>query len=313
MAMGGGAGSAASRTTRNPARRRRRLTPYVLVAPTVLVMGVVLVYPLATLFFESLHRVEPLLSPDWRFIGLDNYPRMLRDSEVIASLGRTIVWTVVSVAAQLAIGLAGALILGGPAFRGRALVRALLLIPWATPAVVGALSWKWVYHGQYGLLNAALAAVGLGSYDTAWLGNPGTALAAVIVANVWRGFPFIMIVLLASVIAVPRELYEAAGVDGASTLASIRRITLPLIRPAILLSTLLAGIWTFNNFSTIYILTGGGPAGLTDILVTFVYANGFKYFHFGYASALSVVLFLLLVVASLVYIRLLSPGKAGAR
>jgi multiple sugar transport system permease protein len=310
VVTGGGLSTAASRPALNWPRIRRRLIPYALVAPALLILAAVLLYPLGTLLVESLNRVEPTISPDWHFIGLDNYARMLADPDVVASLGRTLIWTVGSVVAQLAIGLAAALILGGPPFRGRALLRAALLLPWATPAVVGALSWKWVYHGQYGLLNAILDGLNLANLATAWLGDPHTAMPAVIVANVWRGFPFIMVVLLASVVAIPRELYEAARVDGASAVDSTRYITLPLIRPGILLSTLLAAIWTFNNFSYIYILTGGGPAGLTDILVTFVYSNGFRYWHFGYAAALSVALFALVVAASLVYIRLLSPRRA---
>jgi multiple sugar transport system permease protein len=278
--------------------------PYVLVAPALLVMCGVLVYPLVSVFRESLYRVEPALSPDWSFVGLHNYGRILADPDVAGSLSHTAVWTIGSVVLQVALGLGAALALA-QAFRGRGVVRAALMVPWATPAVVGALAWKWVYHGQYGLLNSALRGLHLDSLAVAWLGDPHTAMSAAIVANVWRGFPFITVVLLAGVLAIPRELYEAAAVDGASGIAVFRRLTLPLIRPALLISSLLAAIWTFNNFAYIYILTGGGPAGLTDILVTFVYRNGFQFFHWGYASALSVFLFLLVMGSSLIYIRLL--------
>jgi multiple sugar transport system permease protein len=278
-------------------------------APAVLVMGVVLVYPLVSVFRESLYRVEPALSPDWRFVGLQNYGRLLGDPDVAASVGHTAIWTLASVALQLGIGLGAAVVLAR-AFKGRVLVRAALMVPWATPAVVGALAWKWLYHGQYGLLNSALRGLHLDAWAVAWLGDPHTAMGAAIVANVWRGFPFVTVVLLASVIAIPTELYEAAAVDGASGFGAFRYLTLPLIRPAILLSSLLAAIWTFNNFSYIYILTGGGPAGLTDILVTFVYRNGFQYFHWGYASALSVFLFVLVLVCSLIYIRALRSESA---
>ena len=278
--------------------------PYVLIAPALLVMGGVLVYPLVSVFRESLYRVEPALSPDWSFVGLHNYGRILTDADVAGSLSHTTVWTIGSIVLQVALGLGAALALA-KAFRGRGVVRAALMVPWATPAVVGALAWKWVYHGQYGLLNSALRGLHLDSLAVAWLGDPNTAMSAAIVANVWRGFPFITVVLLAGVLAIPRELYEAASVDGASGFAAFRRLTLPLIRPALLISSLLAAIWTFNNFAYIYILTGGGPAGLTDILVTFVYRNGFQFFHWGYASALSVFLFFLVLASSLVYIRLL--------
>jgi len=278
--------------------------PYVLTTPALLVMVGVLVYPLVSVFRESLYRVEPASSPDWSFVGLQNYSRILADPDVAGSLGHTAVWTIGSVVLQVALGLGAALALA-KAFRGRGLVRAALMVPWATPAVVGALAWKWIYHGQYGLLNSGLREFHLDSLAVAWLGDPHTAMGAAIAANVWRGFPFITIVLLAGVLAIPRELYESAAVDGASGFAAFRRLTLPLIRPALLISSLLAAIWTFNNFAYIYILTGGGPAGLTDILVTFVYRNGFQFFHWGYASALSVFLFFLVLASSLVYIRLL--------
>lgn len=278
--------------------------PYVLIAPALLVMCGVLVYPLVSVFRESLYRVEPALSPDWNFVALHNYGRILADPDVAGSLDHTAIWTISSVVLQVALGLGAALVLA-KAFHGRGLVRAALMLPWATPAVVGALAWKWIYHGQYGLLNSALRGLHLDSLAVAWLGDPHTAMSAAIVANVWRGFPFITVVLLAGVLAIPRELYEAAAVDGASGFAAFRHLTLPLIRPALLISSLLAAIWTFNNFAYIYILTGGGPAGLTDILVTFVYRNGFQFFHWGYASALSVFLFFLVLASSLIYIRLL--------
>jgi multiple sugar transport system permease protein len=283
---------------------RRHSVPYLLTAPALLVMCGVLVYPLASVFRESLYRVEPALSPDWSFVSLHNYSRILADPDVAGSLGHTAVWTVGSVVLQVALGLGAAVALA-KAFRGRGLVRAALMVPWATPAVVGALAWKWIYHGQYGLLNSALRGLHLDSLAVAWLGDPHTAMNAVIVANVWRGFPFITVVLLAGVLAIPRELYEAAAVDGASGFGAFRRVTLPLLKPALLISSLLAAIWTFNNFAYIYILTGGGPAGQTDILVTFVYRNGFQLFHWGYASALSVFLFFLVLACSLIYIRLL--------
>jgi ABC-type sugar transport system permease subunit len=268
-----------------------------------------LVYPLGYVAVESFFDVAPLRHLGWGAAGLANYGRLLHDPQVLASILRTVTWTVLSVAFQFLIGLSVALALRRP-FRGRAVVRMLMLIPWATPAVVGALAWKWVYHGQYGLLNARLGSFGLAGLESAWLGDHSTALGAVIAANVWRGFPFIAVLLGAALANLPYELHEAAAIDGASRWQELRYVTLPQLRPAILLATLLSGIWTFNNFSTIYILTGGGPAGRTDILVTFVYRNGFQFFEFGYAAALSVMLFAIVLVPSILYVRRL--GEAAA-
>ncbi len=285
----------------------RRLLPYMLLAPALLVLGGMLLYPLGYVAVESFFDVAPLRHPGWGSAGFGNYGRMFHDPQVVASIVRTVIWTVLSVLFQFLIALPVALALRRP-FRGRLLFRLLLLIPWATPAIVGALAWKWVYHGQFGLLNALLGSFGLGGLERAWLGDPSTALGSVIVANVWRGFPFIAVMLGAALANLPAELNEAAAIDGASRWQELRFITLPQLRPAILLSTLLSGIWTFNNFSTIYILTGGGPAGRTDILVTFVYRNGFQYFEFGYAAALSVMLFAIVLVPSILYVRRLGEA-----
>jgi ABC-type sugar transport system permease subunit len=298
MSLPGGA-LTATRPGRLTRRRRdsRRLLPYVLVAPALLVLCGMLLYPLAYVAVESFFDVAPLRHIGWGSAGLGNYRRLVHDPQVVASVF------------QFLIGLSVALALRRP-FRGRAIARMLMLVPWATPAVVGALAWKWVYHGQYGLLNALLGSFGLGGLERAWLGDPSTALGSVIAANVWRGFPFIAVMLGAALANVPAELHEAAAIDGAGRWQELRYVTLPQIRPAILLSTLLAGIWTFNNFSTIYILTGGGPAGRTDILVTFVYRNGFQFFEFGYAAALSVMLFVIVLAPSILYVRRL--GEAAA-
>jgi ABC-type sugar transport system permease subunit len=288
--------------------RRGRLG-YLFILPASLVLAVVVIYPLVSLVWISLHRVEPLRGEAQPFIGLDNYGRLLRDGELLGSLGQTLVWTAGSVVLQFTLGLVAAVILN-ESFRGRGIARALLLLPWAMPAIAGAFAWKWLYHAQYGLLNEVLTGIGIVGRGVNWLGDPGTAMAAAIVTNTWRGFPFMMLMLLAAMQAIPRELYEASAVDGASFGRQLRHVTLPLVRPVVFVVTLLAGIWTFNNFTYIYVLTGGGPAGRTEILITYVYRNGFEYFRFGYAAALSIVLFGLVVVFSGLYVRLMARRGA---
>jgi multiple sugar transport system permease protein len=153
------------------------------------------------------------------------------------------------------------------------------------------------------MINQLLGIFGLSDLQHAWLADPHTALGAVVLANVWRGFPFIMVLLISGIASIPAELYEAAGVDGATWGRSFWSITLPLLKPMLLTSTLMALIWTFNNFSSIYVMTGGGPAGSTDILTTFVYKSAFSSFNFGYASALSMILFAIVGTGSALYIR----------
>ena len=288
-----------------PPARRRRLrswTPYLFLAPALLAVAVFVLYPVVTVAVQSLFDINPTRHQGWRFVGLANYLEALRDSQLWSVGLNTLVWTVGSVVLQLVVAMLAAVVLDR--LGGNSWARALFVVPWATPVVVGALAWKYLYLPDYGLINQVLGAVGLGSLERAWLANPGTALAAVVLTNVWRGFPFLMVMIVAGMATVPVELYEAAQMDGATWWRSFRSITLPLLRPMLLASTLMALIWTFNNFSMIYVMTGGGPAGATDILTTFVYKAGFKSFDFGYASALSMVLFAVVGLGSAVYLRL---------
>ncbi|MEV6288630.1 sugar ABC transporter permease [Kribbella sp. NPDC051770] len=287
----------------HPRRRRRReaLAPYLFLAPALLAVAAFVVYPIGTVAVQSLFDVNPVKHEGWEFVGVDNYTQAFGDHQVWSVFGNSVIWTVGSVALQLVVAMAGALLLQQLA--GARILRAIFVLPWATPVVVGALAWKLLYQPDYGLINQLLGVFGLSGLQEAWLSNPNTALAAVVVANVWRGFPFIMVLLIAGMASIPGEVYEAAGVDGASWTQTFLRITVPLLKPMLMTSTLLALIWTFNNFSSIYVMTGGGPAGSTDILTTFVYKSAFSSFDFGYASALSMILFAIVGAGSAVYIR----------
>ena len=280
---------------------RSRATPYLFLAPAVVAVSIFVVYPIVMVAIQSFFDVRPTRHEGWIFVGGANYVQAVTDSAVWSVFGNSLIWTIASVFFQLIVAMAAALLLQQLA--AARVFRAIFVLPWATPVVVGALAWKLLYQPDYGLINQTLSAVGLGSLKGAWLADPKTALAAVIVTNIWRGFPFIMVLLISGMASIPDELYEAASVDGASWAQSFRGITLPLLRPMLLTSTLLALIWTFNNFSLIYVMTGGGPAGATDILTTFVYKNAFTSFNFGYASALSMVLFAIVGAGSAAYIR----------
>jgi multiple sugar transport system permease protein len=286
-------------------RRRRpwlaRATPYWFLTPALIAVGGFVIYPIATVAVQSFFDVNPTKHEGWTFIGVQNYVEAVGDSAVWSVFGNSLIWTVGSVAAQLLVALAGALLVQQLA--AARLLRAIFVLPWATPVVVGALAWKLLYQPDYGMINQLLGMVGLANLQHAWLADPHSALVAVVAANVWRGFPFIMVLLIAGMASIPRELYEAASVDGATWAGTLRRITLPLLKPMLLTSTLMALIWTFNNFSLIYVMTGGGPAGATDILTTFVYKSAFGSFDFGYASALSMMLFSIVGIGSAVYIR----------
>lgn len=310
--------NSAARASGVPVMRRQMhtksnwLVPLGMLSPVILATAIVIVFPVLFVVAESLFDVRPAHHAGWRWAGIGNYARIFTDAELGGVLINSIVWTFGSVLLQFVIAF-GAAILVKSALKGPAWswLRALYILPWATPIIVGALSWKWLYNPQYGMLNDVLRVVGLEDYALPWLSNPHTSLVAVIITNIWRGFPFIMVMLLSGMASIPEELYEAAGVDGAGPIQCMFRITLPLLRPMILLSTLMSLIWTFNNFGLIFVMTGGGPAGASEILTTYVYKNAFERFDFGYASALSVFLFCVVAFGSVLYVK--AMGKEAIK
>jgi multiple sugar transport system permease protein len=219
------------------------------------------------------------------------------------TLWNSFVWVFGSVVLQFVAGFAAALLLH-QAFRGRALVRMLALLPWIIPGVVVGLIWEWLYQPNYGVINDLLIKAGWLHDRIAWLSSPDLAMAAVVFTNVWRGIPFFAIMLLAGLQAIPGELYEAAHVDGAGVLARFRHITLPLLRPIIVVATATRIIWTFNYADLIFVMTSGGPANATQITSTYTLLQAYANLDFGYAAALSVVLLLVMLAFTAAYLRL---------
>jgi multiple sugar transport system permease protein len=218
------------------------------------------------------------------------------------TLWNSVVWVFGSVFLQFVFGFAAALLLQ-QAFTGRALVRTLTLLPWIIPGVVVGLIWQWLYQPNYGVINDLLIRAGWMHERVAWLSSPDTAMAAVVFTNVWRGIPFFAIMLLAGLQAVPDELYEAAHVDGAGVLARFWHITVPLLRPIIVVATATRIIWTFNYADLIFVMTGGGPANATQITSTYTLVQAYSSLDFGYAGALSVVLLVVMLTFTALYLR----------
>lgn len=299
---------------RSRRRRRRpdRFVPAVMLAPITIASVVVIGFPIVFVIIESLFDVNPSRHLGWEWTGISNYLEIASDNELPPVMLNSVIWTFGSVILQFVLAFLAALLVR-ESLQGKAWawLRATYVLPWATPIIVGAMSWRWMYQPQFGLLNDILTNLGLDQLKHAWLSDPHTALGAVMVTNIWRGFPFIMVMLLSGMAAIPDDVYEAAKVDGARAGQRILWITLPLLRPVILLSTLMSLIWTFNNFGLIYVMTQGGPDGASDILTTFVYKNAFQRFDFGYASALSVFLFVIVAIGSLLYVR--SLGKEALK
>jgi multiple sugar transport system permease protein len=284
-------------------RLRREGPGLLFVLPAVLVLALVIAYPVIDTIRLSLSRVV-LGQAEAPFAGLENYAAVLGDPAFATALRNTAIWTGLCVAVILLLGLLAALVVH-ERFVGRSAVRSALLIPWIIPGIVAAVTWKWLYHPNFGFVNHLLIALGLSREYTNWLANPTWALYAVILVNIWKSFPFAMLMLLAGLQGLPGELYEAARVDGASAPQRLRHLTLPLLRPVMLVVALLLTIWNLSTFTYVYVLTGGGPVRLTEVLGIYIYSMAFQSFKFGQAAAAAVILFLISAALSVVYLRVL--------
>ncbi|RPF32570.1 carbohydrate ABC transporter permease [Streptomyces sp. TLI_185] len=295
-----------------PPRRRRasatpRRLPYLLIAPAALLMLGFIAYPVISVFYYGLQNFNP--TKPWRngYAGFDNFVQIFtKDTQFWDTLTFSAKWVVVEVGLQLLFGLALALIVN-QIFVGRAVGRALVFSPWAVSGVLTSAIWVLLYNSQTGVTRY-LADMGIGSYGTSWLSDTSTAFPAAVVADLWRGVPFFAILILADLQSVSKDLYEAAEVDGASRIKQFWHITLPHLKDAIVLSTLLRAVWEFNNVDLLYTLTGGGPAGETTTLPLYIANTSVDGHNFGYASALTTVAFVILLFCSIVYLRLSKFG-----
>jgi arabinogalactan oligomer / maltooligosaccharide transport system permease protein len=288
--------------------RSRAWIAWAFMLPVLLVMALIVFYPLALALFQTFTNIDNLNQgtrfkpPSWEFVGLQNYIDILtgQNTKFYPVLGWTIVWTIVNVFFHYTIGLGLALALN-QRFRGRTAYRLVLMLPWAVPAYITAIAWLFIFNGEYGLLNNALGALGMPR--TPWLSSFPWYYIMPIIVNVWLGIPFMMVTLLGGLQSIPGDLYEAAEMDGASRRQSFWNITLPQLKSVSTTVILLGCIWTFNIFVVIFFITGGGPGGQTDILVTYTY-NAFTLGQYAIAATYGVIIFSLLLVFSSVYRRL---------
>ena len=248
------------------------------VLPLVVLVLLLIAYPLGSAVYVSL--TEKYVGYPPRFVGLKNYSELTADPVFRKVVRNSAVFTVVSVTAKLAIGLLMALALQAALF-ARRLVRGILLLPWVVPTVITALAWHWMFDALHGFINVSLQTLGLTGPPIAWLGQPTTAMVAVIVVNVWRGFPFFGVSLLAGLQAIPRDLYEAAAVDGASAWRRFWHITLPGLKHVMIVTILLTFIFTLNDFNIIYVMTRGGPGTATQVFATYSYEVAFNQLRWG--------------------------------
>ncbi|HOX31555.1 MAG TPA: sugar ABC transporter permease [Spirochaetales bacterium] len=284
------------------------LLAFVLLAPALAVIAGVLVYPMLSslgLSFTDLKLTDPRSG---RFIGLGNYGSAFRDPLFWESLRRTVIFALSTVLAETSLGVALALLLN-QRFFGRGFVRGLVILPWALPYVVNGIMWKWIFDANYGAFNAALTQLGIIGGYRIWLGDPAAAMALVIFANVWKETPVAILLALAALQSIPRDIYEAAEIDGSGKLRSFARITLPLLRPIVMSLVVIKTIWALKEFDLIYVMTKGGPANGTNMFSYYIYQHSFQFLNFGYGSALAYLLTLLAIAMSVAYMKGLKGGS----
>ena len=273
-----------------------------LTIPTLIAVFGVVLLPFFSSLWLSLQRRDigrPQLDG---FIGLGNYLHLLQDDRFLNSLQITLGFSLVSVILELILGVAIALVLNQE-FRGRGFVRGLIILPWALPSIVNAAMWQWIYNADYGALNALLTQLGLIDSYRVWLAHPTSARALIVLANVWKETPFTVLLVLAALQGIPKDLYEAATVDGASVWQRFTNITLRLLMPVIMVIGFLQMLWGIQTFELVYIVTGGGPASATELLSLRIYAQTFRSLRFGYGAAMAYLTGLLVLVPALLYIR----------
>ena len=259
-------------------------------------------YPILYSVYLSLHKIVLGLPSLGRpFIGIDNYLRLLQDRVALHSLMNTLVFVFTTTCFEILCGLIIALVINRH-FKGRGIVRAAILVPWAIPTVVSSQMWRFICNDNYGLLNYIIFGNDTHMY-AAWLAHPATAFAAIVVADIWKTSSFAGLLILAGLQLIPDELYRAARIDGASRWQQFRRITLPLIKPAILIALLFRTVDAFRVFDLVFVMTQGGPADSTNVLQFYGYKKIFTEGLMGYGSTISVCVFIISLVVSLLYIR----------
>ncbi|MGH2377294.1 MAG: carbohydrate ABC transporter permease [Candidatus Limnocylindria bacterium] len=283
---------------------RAAVYPYLLTGPAVLLVGLLVLYPLAYVGYLSLHDYSPFrAAASTEFVALAQFARALTDPDFWHSLGVSAVWVTGSVVPQFLLGLGMALLLN-ERFKGRGAIRTIILMPWVVSGVVTGIIWLWLFDGTVGVFNDILQRIGLIASPVAWGLQAETTFFMVFVANAWRGAPFFAIVLLAALQGISPEVHEAATVDGAGRWARFRHITLPLILNAVIISTMLRVIWTFNYIDLLWTMTQGGPLDATQTLPLMVFQTAYRDGDFGYAAALVVLVVGVLLAFTALYWRL---------
>lgn len=297
-ARGGSTPPAPSRRGRGKIFGREVRAGYGFVAPAMVLMGLLVAYPLFYGLYISFFDTN--LVNKWSFVGTQFYERALTSESFLTSIATTVVYSLLVVVGTHVVGMALALALNR---RGWvvSVFRIILILPWLFPEVVVALLWRWIFNPIYGVLNHMLSTVGLIDEPVLWLEDPSLALPSVVLASIWKGFPLVMVLLLAGLQSIPGELYEAAAIDGAGKVKSFLHITLPGLTPVLVVTVILETVWWFKHFTIVWLMTGGGPVDATSVVSISIYREAFQNFNFGLAAAYAAIVFVICLAASAVY------------
>jgi multiple sugar transport system permease protein len=283
-------------------RRTQGLQPYLLLAPSLLILTVFLLFPLIWNVYLSIHDVTfSTILKNWKFVGLMNYVDLLSDPDFYSSLKVSLIFVGGSVALQFFLGLVLAILLNQQV-KGSNTLRALFIIPWTVSAVITGFSFKFIFNDDFGILNYGLEQMGL--YPIAWLSDPGAVVWTIVIANMWHGTPFTMLFLTAGLFSINPVVYEAALIDGASKTKSFFHITLPLLKPFIVINTILITMWSVNFFDLILVMTNGGPLFASTTSSLFMYREAFEFGMLSKGSAVGIFLIVINLVLAYSYIRL---------
>ncbi|AFL50133.1 multiple sugar transport system permease protein [Sinorhizobium fredii] len=277
-------------------RWRERHLRYLMLAPTVLILLALTIFPSVYMFYAAVHRISPNPDLPWEFVGIGNFARLLSDPQFHVALRNTLVFTIVAVALEFLLGLGLALLLDR-FIRRLSFLKTVLMIPMMLPPIAVAITWKLIYEPQFGVLNEIMFQLGLPLQ--AWAGDVNLAMFSIIVADVWQWTPFIFLLMLAGLASLPVEPYEAAALDGASSWRQFWDLTLPFLKPVIAIALLLRVMDALRLFDLVFILTGGGPADRTKVLSLYIYQVAYRFADPGYAAAISLfVLFVTILLST---------------
>ncbi|MFD0677514.1 MULTISPECIES: carbohydrate ABC transporter permease [unclassified Paenibacillus] len=280
-------------------RKYDRSLGYILIIPVAFVIFVVIGFPFLNAVYLSF--TDKVVGVDPKFVGLDNYLYIFTDKEYWKVLKNTFIYMIASVGIKLAVGLLLAVVVN-ETFFGRGIFRMILLIPWALSGMVAAITWRWMYDDTYGIINSLLMRWNITDTPVPWTSGIHMALISVIIVNVWKGLPFFIFSLLGGLQTIDSQMYEAATIDGAGSIRQFFSITVPSIMPVITITTLLSCIWTFNNFESVYLITGGGPLNASAVISTYTYEVAFQQNLMGRALAVAgsvVPILVLMIVVSM--------------